>query len=223
MQVDSNGQVDLRLSKVIVKRVLRSIAPRTPCSRDPAGASARRRSEIVGRLQYPPGSTQWCRQRGAVQFGVARPAPRLDPPQCKCADAPKVGCRSRTMDPTLERVNLATSDMVRRATLIDADRDIYATQRCANKGLLQPQPRAASPPLSKQGGRDFLQKPHSRQAMHTFWDRRRNRGPRGARVRIVPRLLRQSLKPTRPDSGVDCAVGGRQASSDPAPAWVEFS
>ena len=127
------------------------------------------------------------------------------------------------MDPTLGRVNLATSNMVRRATLIDADRDIYATQRCANKGLLQPQPRAASPPLSKQGGRDFLQKPHSRQAMHTFWDRRRNRGPRGARVRMVPRLLRQSLKATLPDSGVDCAVGGRQASSDPAPAWVEFS
>ena len=90
------------------------------------------------------------------------------------AAAPRVECRSRTMDPTLRRVNLATSDTVRRATRHLRDPALR------KQGALQPKPRAVCARLFKHGGTNALPKHHPKEAMHTFRDRRFNRGPRAA-------------------------------------------
>jgi exodeoxyribonuclease III len=106
--------------------------------------------------------------------------------------------------------------------VVPTDADIYDTASWLDNALLQPGPRAAWARLLAQGWLDALRHCRPNARPYTFWDRRRNRWPRDAGLRIDHLLLGATLQPRLLEAGVDRAVRGLQGSSDHAPVWARL-
>ncbi len=107
--------------------------------------------------------------------------------------------------------------------VVPTDADIYSPASWRNNALLQPEPRAAYARLVAQGWTDALRQRHPADRVYTFWDRRRNRWPRDAGLRIDHVLLSRSLAPRLVDAGVHRELRGVADASDHAPVWARLA
>jgi exodeoxyribonuclease-3 len=98
--------------------------------------------------------------------------------------------------------------------------DIYPTKSWPKDALVQPASRACFTRMLEQGWTDAIRALHPSDPMFTFWDYKRNRRPRDARLRLDHLLLNLVATSILVDAGVDREIRGEDGASDHAPAWI---
>src|SRR4029077_20918209 len=98
--------------------------------------------------------------------------------------------------------------------------DIYPTRSWDNDALIQPESRAAFRRLTEQGWVDATRKLHPKAPMYSYWDYKRQRGPRDAGLRLDHLLLSRSLARRLDSAGVDREVRGEEGAGDHPPGWA---
>jgi exodeoxyribonuclease III len=107
--------------------------------------------------------------------------------------------------------------------VVPTPRDIYSTRSLDNNALIQPECRELFARLLAQGWTDALRKLRPEGPLWTFWDYKRERGPKNKGMRLDHLLLSPAIADWLMGGGVDRWVRGEENASDHAPAWIDLS